>query len=50
MKVSKSLLTLGLALACAAITFSLAMCAQAQTSVVTPSGTLNSNPQFVVSK
>ncbi len=31
MKVSKSLFTLGLALACAALTFGLAVCAQAQT-------------------
>ena len=34
MKRSKSLLTLGFALACAAITFSLAVCAQAQTVTV----------------
>jgi hypothetical protein len=102
MKGSKSLLTLGLALACAAITFSLTVCAEAQilhtiaffnglncssctismttttgpsveakftvesdtyikatvptgattgmVSVVTPSGALNSNPQFRVTK
>jgi uncharacterized repeat protein (TIGR03803 family) len=31
MKISKSLLTIGLALACAALTFSLAVCAEAQT-------------------
>ncbi len=57
MKRSKSLLTLGFALA--AITFSLAVRAQAQTITylapqnvlaTTPSGTPKSNPQFVVTK
>jgi len=56
---SKSLPSLGFALASAAITFSLAVCAQAQTITylapqnvlaTTPSGTPKSNPQFVVTK
>ncbi len=50
MKNSKSLRTLGLALACAALTFSLAVCAQAQTlDIFAPlNGTNGSQPSTVV--